>query len=263
MKAKMLLDGGKPKVPPGALRTILERAGITVTEGRADFAVVVGGDGRFSMYGRTEDIPLLFVGVRAKGAGGSMAHLAQTNFDELPEVLPRVIKGDYTIDENRRLAVLKNGKRIGEVFTDVYLQRGDQSDCIRYRVQVSGKGVNFEEAAIGDGVVVSTQAGASGYYSYLDRIKGEWLDPSAYASLRKDELGICHINPTFTERSGEGRHPLRYKVPWGCKVELSLFRESDARLYGTKDSKSGVPVALGDTVSVVPGRKATKVIELG
>ena len=68
MKAKMLLDGGKPKVPPGALRTILERAGITVTEGRADFGVVVGGDGRFSMYGRTEDIPLLFVGVRAKGS---------------------------------------------------------------------------------------------------------------------------------------------------------------------------------------------------
>jgi len=262
MKAKMLLDGGKAKVPPGALRTILERAGITITAGKADFGVVVGGDGRFSMYGRTEDIPLLFVGVRAKGAGGSKAHLAQANFDELPEVLDRVVKGNYKIDENRRLAVLKNGKKIGEVFTDVYLQRGNQSDCIRYRVQVSGKGVDFQEAAIGDGVVVSTQAGASGYYSYPDRIKGEWIDPSAYASLRKNELGICHINPTFTERTGESRHPLRYKVPWGCKVELSLFRESDARLYGATDSKMGTGVALGDVVTVVPGNKVTKVIAL-
>ena len=214
------------------------------------------------MYGRTEEIPLLFVGVRAKGAGGSMAHLAQANFDELPEVLGRVAQGDYTVDEHRRLAVLKNGKRIGEVFTDVYLQRGSQSDCIRYRVRVSGKGVDFQEAAIGDGVVVSTPAGSSGYYSYPDKINGEWMDPAAFASLKKDEVGICHINPTFTERSGESRHPLRYKVPWGCTVELSLFRESDARLYGTTDSKAGVSVVLGDTVTVVPGKKVTRVIAL-
>jgi hypothetical protein len=262
MKVKMLLDGGRPKVPPGALRTILEKAGMTVTEKGADFGVVVGGDGRFSMYGKNEEIPLLFVGVRARGAGGSRAHLAQANFDELPEALPRIRKGDYKIDEHRRLAVLKNGKRIGEVFTDVYLQRGSQSDCIRYRVRVSGMGVAIEEAAIGDGVVVSTRAGSSGYFSYPDRIRGEWMDPGAFATLRRNQVGICHINPTFTERSGEARHPLRYSVKWGCEVELSLFRESDARLYGTTDSKSGVGIALGDTVTVLPGRKVTKVIVL-
>jgi hypothetical protein len=262
MKAKMLLDGGKPKVPPGALRTILEKAGMTVTEKAADFGVVVGGDGRFSNYGRNEEIPLLFVGVRARGAGGSRAHLAQANFDELPEVLPRIKKGDYKIDEHKRLAVLKNGKRIGEVFTDVYLQRGSQGDCIRYRVRVSGKGVAIEEAAIGDGVVVSTRAGSSGYYSYPDRIRGEWMDPGAFATLRRDEVGICHINPTFTERSREARHPLRYAVKWGCEVELSLFRESHARLYGTTDSKSGVGVELGDTVTILPGTKVTRVIVL-
>ena len=260
MKAKMLLDGGKPKVPPGALRTILERAGMTVGERGADFGVVVGGDGRFSMYGRTEEMPLLFVGVRARGAGGSMAHLAQANFDELPEALDRVVKGAYTVDEHKRLAVLKNERKVGEVFTDVYLQRGSQSDCIRYRVRVSGKGVDFQEAAIGDGVVISTRAGASGYYSYPDRIRGEWMEPGAFASLKKDEVGICHINPTFTERSGESHHPLRYRIPWGSKVELSLFREADARLYGTTDTKTGIGVALGDTLTVVPGKKVTRVI---
>ena len=76
-------------------------------------------------------------------------------------------------------------------------------------------------------------------------------------------MGICHITPTFTERVGETRHPLRYTVPWGSRIELSLFRRADARLYGTTDTISGVEVAIGDTVTVVPGKLVTRVIVFG
>ena len=233
-----------------------------VTDGKADFGLVLGGDGRFSRYGRSEDLPLLFVGVRSAGAAGSKAHLARTTFDELPGALEKVGRGDYSIDEQRRLGVLKNGKALGEVFTDVYLQRGSESTCIRYRVRVSGRDGGFKEAAIGDGVVVSTQAGASGYYSYLDRIRGEWMDPAAYADIPRDMIGICHIGPTFTEREGTGLHPLRYTVPWGSRVELTLFRKADARLYGVSDVSTGIRVATKDVVSVVPGKNTTKIISL-
>ena len=263
MKVKILLDGGKPRVPPSQLRDIIEGAGLGVSEGEADFGIVVGGDGRFSRYGRTEDIPLLFVGVRSKGAAGSKAHLANADFDQLPGALRRIQNGDFSIDEHRRLAVTLNGRKVGEVFTDVYLQRGSESDCIRYKVKVSGRGTGLTEAAIGDGIVVTTQAGSSGYYSYLDRIKGEWMDPAAFATLRRDQVGICHVNPTFTEREGSDRHPLRYAVPWGSEVEMSLFRDADARLYGTTDVKSGLKVSIGDTVVVAPGMQVTKVIRLG
>ena len=256
----MLLDGGSPKVPPATLRTIIRDAHMEVTTGKADFGVVVGGDGRFSWYGRTEDMPLLFVGVRAKGARGSKAHLARTTFDELPDALERIRQGNYSVDEQRRLAVLKSGRRVGEVYTDVYLQRGSESTCIRYKVGVMGGGVSIEEAAIGDGVVVATQAGASGYYSYLDRIRGEWMDPAAFANIDRDRVGICHISPTFTERAGSAQHPLRYTVPWGSRIEISLFRTADARLYGVSGGRAGIRVALQDVVTVVPGRKATKVI---
>jgi hypothetical protein len=262
MKVRMLVDGGAPKVPPAELKKTIQGAGMEVSEGKADFGVVVGGDGRFSLYGRTEDIPLLFVGVRSKGATGSKAHLAQTTFDELPEALAKIRRGEYSVDEQKRLGVLKNGRRIGEVFTDVYLQRGSEGDCIRYKVGISGDGVSIEEAAIGDGVVVTTQAGSSGYYSYPDRTKKEWMDPAAFSTIGRDEVGICHITPTFTERTGETKHPLRYTVPWGCRIELSLFRRADARLYGTTYSTSGVEVTLGDRVAVVPGRQVTRVIIL-
>ncbi len=260
MKAKVLVDGGAPKVPPEELKKTIRKSGIEVTEGNADFGVVVGGDGRFSLYGRTEDIPLLFVGVRSRGATGSKAHLARTTYEELVGALKRVKAGDYSIEQHMRLGVLKNGKNMGEVFTDVYLQRGSESTCIRYKVKVTGKGRRIDESAIGDGVVVSTPAGATGYYSYPERIKGDWMDPAAFASIAEGEVGICHIAPTYTERDGSGQHPLRYTVPYGCKIDLSLFREADARLYGVTDSGAGIKVALRDVVSVVPGARLTKII---
>ena len=260
MKVRMLTDGESPKVPPAELRRVILDAGMMVSDGKADFGVVVGGDGRFSRYGRTEDIPLLFVGVRSRGAAGSKAHLAHTTFDELPRALRRIGKGDYSIEEHRRLGVLKNGKSVGEVFTDVYLQRGSESTCIRYKVRVTGPGVDIDEAAIGDGVVITTQAGSTGYYSYPDRIKGERMDPRAFARIGRDEVGICHVTPTYTERGGDAQHPFRYVVPWGSRIELTLFRKADARLYGTTDSRGGVRVGLTDTIVVVPGKGLTRVI---
>lgn len=262
MKARMLLDGGSPKVPPSKLREIIRSARLEVTEGKADFGVVVGGDGRFSWYGRSEDIPLLFVGMRAEGATGSKAHLARVSFDELQEALRRIRRGEYSVEEQKRLAVLKNSRPLGEVFTDVYLQRGSESTCIRYNVQVSGKAPAIDEAAIGDGVVVSTAAGASGYYSYPDRIKGEWMDPDAFARIGEGRVGVCHLSPTFTERTGSREHPLRYTVPWGSRIDISLFRKADARLYGVSNSRGGVPVALEDVVTVGPGKKTTKIVSL-
>jgi hypothetical protein len=263
MKAKMLLDGGTPIIPPAELRKLIEKTGIEVSETKADFGVVVGGDGKFGRFGRTEDIPLLFVGVRSKGATGSKAYLAHTTLEQLPKALERIKGGDYKVDGHRRLEVLKNGRNLGEVFTDVYLQRGSESTCIRYKVKVSGGGVDIDEAAIGDGVVVTTSAGSTGYYSYPDRIKGEWMNPTGFSRVDRNSMGICHINPTYTERTGSDKHPLRYTVPWGCRIELSLFRTADARLYGTTDGKSGVRMSLDDKATVVPGKKVTKVISLG
>ena len=262
MKAKVLLDGGTPKVPPKELGAVLASAGIQIGDDDADFGVVVGGDGRFSRYGRTEDIPLLFVGVRSKGASGSKAFLAQTTFDKLRVALRRIKNGDYKVEEQRRLAVMKNGVRLGEIFTDVYLQRGADGASIRYRVKVEGEDAAFEEAAIGDGVVVSTKAGATGYYSYPDRIRGNWMDPTAFGKILKDEIGVCHIAPSYSERSGTPKHPLRYTLHWGTKIELSLFRKADARIYGTTDDRGGVKIEIGDAVTIVPGAGVTKTISM-
>jgi hypothetical protein len=262
VKAKILLDDGRPKVDPEELKEVIEKAGITVGDRKADIGVVVGGDGIFSMFGRSEEIPLLFVGVKSRGATGSKAYMAAAYFDELPSALEAVAAGRFTVEEHGRLEVLKNGKHLGEVFTDVYLQRGAESNCIRYRLRVTSGDTVTEEAAIGDGVVVTTSAGSTGYYSYPDKVDGKEMRVDAYSTVGIDEIGICHITPTYTERSGAGGHPFRYTVPWDSRVELWISRPADARLYGATTGRKGVKIGMRDRIAVVPSRNTTKVVVL-
>ena len=258
----MLLDNGRPKVDPEELKEVIERVGMTVGDKKADVGVVVGGDGIFSMFGRSEEIPLLFVGVKSRGATGSKAYMAAAYFDELPSALEAVAEGRFTVEEHGRLEVLKNGKHLGEVFTDVYLQRGAESNCIRYRLKVTSRDTVIEEAAIGDGVVVTTSAGSTGYYSYPDKVDGREMHVDAYSTVGRDEIGICHITPTYTERAGTGEHPFRYTVPWNSRVELWISRPADARLYGAKADRRGVKIGIRDRMTIAPSRNTTKVIAL-
>ena len=262
MRAKIILDGWKPKVSYAEVTRVLREAGTLVTPRRPDLGVVIGGDGVFSRAGSSESIPLLFVGARSPAATGSRAYLAAVQFDGLVKALKQIESGDYRVVESKRLEVTKNRRKLGTVFTDVYLQRGAESNCIRYKLKVSGKEVDIEEGAIGDGVVVTTAAGATGYYSYPDRFKGEEVDPAGHASINADEVGICHILPTFMERVGTTSRPLRYKVPWGCRIELSITRPADARVYGIGGNRPGAEVKMGDTISVLPSYETTKVIAL-
>jgi hypothetical protein len=263
MKVKVMLDPERPKVGRGEVAKIARGAGMKVVRDGADFGIVVGGDGVFGKFGRTESVPLLFVGVRSDAATGSKAHLASVYLEDLGEALKDIARGRYGIVEYKRLQVTKNGARLGDVFTDVYMQRGAESNCIRYRLTVSGQGRMIREAAIGDGVVVCTRAGSTGYFSYVDKLRlGDWLDADRFTVIDSNEIGICHIVPTYTSREGVAEHPLRYTVPWGCRVELRLDRQADARLYGVGSGRGGVRVGVRDVVSVSPSRRTTKVMKV-
>jgi len=262
VNAEVLLDSERPKVRRTEVEKVIRRAGIRVSSERADFAIVVGGDGVFSYFGRSEEVPLLFVGVRSGHATGSKAFLAEVYFDELERALVAIRAGRYTVVGQKRLEVLKNRQRIGEVFTDMYLQRGAESNSIRYSVEVSGSR-SISESAIGDGVVVCTHAGSTGYFSYPDKTRtGDWLESERYTMIGDDEIGICHLVPTFTSREGSSVQPLRYTIPWQSRVTVKLLREADARVYGVKAERSGVKVGEGDVITVRPSRGTTQLMKV-
>jgi hypothetical protein len=238
----------------------LHEAGVTPTSRDPEIGVVVGGDGVFGRVGRVESIPLLFVGLRSTSATDTKAFLAAAFFDELPRVLREISAGRFRVEENRRLEVTKNGRSLGTVFTDIYLQRGADSNCIRYTVKVSGRSTDIDEAVISDGVVVTTAAGSTGYYSYPDRLVGGNLVPEGHTVLRSDRVGICHVLPTYSERRGTKEHPLRYNVPWGSRVEVSMTRPADARLYGVGGGRGGIRVSTKDVIVVTASSRTTKVV---
>ena len=181
---------------------------------------------------------MLLVGVNDKDIIGSKARLAEVLFEDLPKALDDINNGNYTLDKRRMFSVSikheNNDNQNGiegaiDILTDIYIERGIFSRCIRYALSVSIREANseyqtlkkFAEYAIGNGIIISTSFGARGYYSYLDRITAGIRNNNNKSNNNKsnnnksnnnksnnnsiqtfpdNRLGICHIIPTFLVR---------------------------------------------------------------
>lgn len=263
MKVRVLLDPEKPKVPRAKVEAAVRAAGLEVAGDGADIGLAVGGDGVFGSFGRTESLPLLFVGVRSSRPTGSKAYLAGADYDDLPAVLRRLKAGRYRVREWKRMSASIAGKPAGDFFTDAYLERGADSHCIRYRLTVTEGKRRISEAAIANGVIVSTGAGASGYYSYMDKLRPRGaLNPLGHSSIPRGRVGVCHVLPTFIKREGTDERVVRYTVGWGSRIAITLTRGGDARLFGLGPDRGGLRVMAGDSVAFGPGTSVTRTVEV-
>jgi hypothetical protein len=164
-----------------------------------------------------------------------------------------------------------------EILTDVYLERGVFSGCLRYSVPVDHKKKmkhsllqRFTDYAIGNGVIVSTSFGSNRYYDYPERIKlGKWNDTRCVQQFDDKKIGICHIIPAFLIRKS-GHETLRshkidsiqYAVPFESIIKVSLTRRAYARLYGTSDGSRGVAINVNTPITVSPSIRTAKIIRL-
>lgn len=211
---------------------------------------------------------MLFVGVKESGVAGSKATLAEIFYNDLDRALHHIEAGRHSIVEKRMLSARLDGHAV-DVLTDVYLERGKFAGCLRYAAMVKpsgpGKFLSFSDYAIGNGVIISTSFGAGGYFSYPDRLRsGERGRDSA--AFDDNQIGICHIIPVYLIRKRRGMSSqsdkIRYTVPLCSTVQIKLLRDANARLYGTTAHSKGVPVRLGDTITVTPARRTAKIIKL-
>ncbi len=264
LRATALVDSERPKVSESEVVSILKKSGVEYSQTKPSFGVVVGGDGLFSHQGRQLGIPLLFVGTKSRRPTDSKARLAEVYLTGLEAALREIKQGKFAVVKHRRLEVwISDGTFRGEIFTDVSLEKGADSNCIRYTVDVRGKGVDFTDSAVSNGIVITTAAGSAGYYSYLDKLdRGDRLEPERYSVIGEDHVGVCHIAPTYTSRSGTKRHPLRYTVPWGSTFKITLMRDADAHLFGVTKSRKGLKITTDNVVEVGPSRNTTNVIRL-
>jgi hypothetical protein len=264
LKATVLVDPERPKAKKADVLRMLRDSGIGFSSKAPDFGIVVGGDGIFSHYGRLISFPLLFVRVRSREPTASKGYLADVNLDDLPRALDQISRKSCHELEYRRLQVSMNGSVRGDIFTDVYLEKGADSNCLRYHLNVKGRGIEFTESAISNGVIVCTSAGSTGYYSYIDKLKdGKRLLAERYTQIGVEEIGVCHIAPVLTRRDATRSTPLRYTLPWGTSIRLTLTRDADARLFGLTKSRKGIRVRVGDHIDLNPSPDKTRVLKLG
>src|ERR1700731_2691173 len=144
MRATVLVDSERPKVNESEVVSILKKSGIEYSMTNPSFGVVVGGDGLFSRQGQQLSIPLLFVGTKSRRPTDSKARLAEVYLTGLEAALREVKAGRFKVVKHRRLEIsINDGEFKGQIFTDVSLEKGADSNCIRYTMNVRGKGFEF------------------------------------------------------------------------------------------------------------------------
>jgi hypothetical protein len=272
MKYRIYLHRSRPKVPAKDITKIFKGIGINPSSKVPDIAIIVGGDGTFGYFGRKLDIPMLFVGVKDPNPVGSKASLAELFFDKLHYGIRKIEEGNHYI-ENRTLISVDYCGRCEDVFTDVYLERGNFGGCLRYLVSLNTKKgkhneFRFTDYVIGNGVIVSTATGSSGYYSYPQRITSKTI-PSYKAQFSNNKLGICHIAPYSLLRVSKGhtfpkykKPEVQYTIPLQSEIKLNLLRPCIALLYGLSPDSRGIKISENDTITIEPSPRTAKIIKI-
>lgn len=126
-----------------------------------DMAIALGGDGTMLRAGHLtapRNIPVLGVNL------GRLGFLAEVQPGEWPDVLARVMAGDYWLERRAMLrAVLERSgspPRVFDVLNEVFVGRGLTGRTVRIEAYIDG-GLFMKYSA--DGVIVATATGSTAY----------------------------------------------------------------------------------------------------
>lgn len=128
---------------------------------RLDLLVTLGGDGsilRAARMGCRQGVPVLGVNM------GRLGFLAELQPQQWASALPRLLAGDYWIEERMMLYAEYHRGDICrgqyEALNDVVVSRGSLARMVRLETDIDGSDLTTYAA---DGLIVSTPTGSTGY----------------------------------------------------------------------------------------------------
>lgn len=196
--------------------------------------VCFGGDGtilRILPYLAARRIPVLGVNM------GHTGFLLQVNPEELDVVLDRFIAKDYVIKERAMLACEINGQATYLVMNEFALTRGQNPCSIVVEVQYEGERVFTTH---GDGVLVSTPTGTTGYCLSAG---GPVIFPGVACHIVVPVCShIMHQRPIILPQEGEihlqvhENHGARHQISMDGQIVLDLDTKSDVRITQAKET---------------------------
>jgi NAD+ kinase len=208
----------------------------------ADLFLTVGGDGTILMAQHVTDKPIF--GVNA----GAIGFLAEVEPPQAAAGIEQVIRGDYRVEERDKLSAWLGPQRLPDATNEVTLQTSRIAKLIRFRITVGGEVL---DTLRGDGIIVSTATGSTGYAM---SVGGPLVHPLVHGTV------LAPIAPFRLSARP-------WVVPSDAVVELTLEdRDSQAGSGQARvvvDGQHGFEVSPGQSVRIAPSPRKARFIRLG
>jgi NAD+ kinase len=198
---------------------------------KSDLLITFGGDGTLLSVARhaTDGVPILGVNM------GTLGFLTEVAVEEFPEMLERVLTGDYTAEPRVTFDVVVRGptrgtERTYRVLNDATINKSALARIVEMEVKVSGSLVSIFRA---DGLIVSTPTGSTAY------------NLSAGGPIIYPSMGAMVITPICP-------HMLTNRpivLPDNLEVEIAIATERQ-EIFLTLDGQEGLPISEHDRVCV-------------
>lgn len=206
-----------------------------------DMILVLGGDGTLISVARQvgdRQVPILGVNL------GQLGFLTEVTREELPEMLDRLIAGDYKISERMMIdALIHRGDQVVGKYTvlnDAVINKGALARIIDMETYVDGRHLSTYKA---DGLIISTPTGSTGYSLAAG-------GPIIYPEI--NSLLITPICPHMLTN--------RPVVVWSRSViEIDLKFQDDV-VFFTADGQVGHKLLPGDRVEVRRSETRTRLV---
>ena len=197
---------------------------------QSDLLITFGGDGTLLSVARQAPANVPIIGVNM----GTLGFLTEIRVEEFPNVLDRVLRGDFKSEARVTFDVVVTGNgrepRTYRVLNDATINKSALARIVDMRVTVSGIFVSTFRA---DGLIVSTPTGSTAY------------NLSAGGPIVYPTMGAVIITPICP-------HMLTNRpivLPDDLDIEIGIATPNQ-EIFLTLDGQEGVPITENDRVGI-------------
>lgn len=160
LKDCILDKGGEIEFVSNLMSMVKQQTSLESVE-KADVVFCLGGDGSFLKVARliySTNIPLVGINM------GSLGFLTEVEIENISDSVEKIMNGNYSIEDRMMIEtkIIRNNEVIAKdvAINDVVISRGALSRILHIKTYINDV---FLDAFPGDGLIVSTPTGSTGY----------------------------------------------------------------------------------------------------
>ncbi|MEM1544943.1 MAG: hypothetical protein QXY40_06525 [Candidatus Methanomethylicia archaeon] len=214
------------------IRKAVEKLEIEVINSNPDFVITYGGDGTI-LY--SERIYPSIPKITFKGSG--LCVRCHYDVNDVERVIENVIKGNYYIATEIKLEAIARGQKL-KALNEIQIHNKVPTRAIRFSVFINSK--EFKDL-VGDGVIISTPFGSTGYYM------------SVGGKPFRKGIGIAFNNLHMKKIRS-------FTVPLKTKIKVTVNRGNGLLIADNTDEL--IELTTGDEVLIMKSNEKAKFVRI-